>query len=248
MIRLFTIYIPLLFLCYSFLFFYSIRYESTHKGLQFLNQYIRTPRIFLVIIFSLLVLGMLTAPGGLFSAILFLPFLNIPAFWSFLKAYRQKKNIDPSGRRFILAWNGASLCLSLILILLPFLITAIPSNRSKEYAYLSEAKSNEKNIATALIMYSGDHHGNYPDTKGKWLPLNALRKNLVPTYINKPYWEGAVTDPKTKTEYQYSGSNHPPQFMICDPSASQYHLKQLCYSSKLGLIVKGNIPAVRSVR
>jgi type II secretory pathway pseudopilin PulG len=105
--------------------------------------------------------------------------------------------------------------------------------RARTQAQMAASISNEKNIAAALDMYQTNHHGKFPDTGGRFVPLNSLQNGLVPRYMR-----GLPVDPAAGAEYTYSGSNHPAQFTICDPSASSYNLKSLCFSSSSGLRIQ----------
>ena len=56
--------------------------------------------------------------------------------------------------------------------------------RAREEAQYSACESNEKNIATALNMYSTDWNGNYPDLGATGVTLNtSFGYSFTPTYM-----------------------------------------------------------------
>ncbi|MBX3170429.1 MAG: hypothetical protein KF760_23690 [Candidatus Eremiobacteraeota bacterium] len=98
-------------------------------------------------------------------------------------------------------------CFFLLILLLAFINPR--GYRSRTYGQLTACKSNCKNIATALEMYSSDHKGRYPQKLEQLLEGNYLKViPTCPTARRMTYENYQVSSQPDAFSFACCGLNH----------------------------------------
>ncbi len=86
--------------------------------------------------------------------------------------------------------------------------------RAREEAQYSACESNEKNIATAVSMYSTDYNGDYPDLGANGVSFNTLSE-MTPSYL-----QNFPSCPTNSAQYLYYESTSKGQGFTIDQGGS----------------------------
>jgi prepilin-type N-terminal cleavage/methylation domain-containing protein len=103
--------------------------------------------------------------------------------------------------------------LMIVIAIISILVAILVPNfvRSRAQGQLSSCEENEKNIGTALAMYSTDNNGHYPVNAG------AFKANITPNYLKViPTCPSAGTDSYSG---HYAAASNPDAFtFVCSGS------------------------------
>jgi len=97
------------------------------------------------------------------------------------------------------------------IVVLLFLIVVPNFLKARARGQLTACKSNLKNLATALEMYSSEHKGRYPERLDQLIPGNYLRQ--IPTCPSRSALWGRSLGPGH--DYTYEVTTRPDYFSMC---------------------------------
>lgn len=107
-----------------------------------------------------------------------------------------------------LSFRGVLVVAALVVFMFCTLVPNFMKARAR--GQITACKSNLKNLATALEMYSSDNRGHYPESLDKLIPGNYLRK--IPTCPSRHFWGRDMSS----HDYTYEVVSKPANFsMVC---------------------------------